>query len=280
MLFIKPSEISGKIMTLLDESDQFALIVSPYVKISKWYKLLKKLESLKLRNITNHFIIRDDQGNSNSFHELDNLKISYFAIPNLHCKLYMNEKYAIVSSMNLLFSSEINSIELAYQTETESEYLELKTFSERHLGMNFDLSKSTHSSHEENVDWRDMVCEVLNQKLSRKYSVGQDGIYFNINTGKNNYSSSIFSYDRNLFQISGILTSREYEWLNSNKTLIPKIEGLTISIMEGSGNKYCTINGTLTKQLESKHVGAVKPIEAKLLAESFTNFILAVDRFK
>ncbi len=44
MKFIKPPELSSKIMTLLDESDTFVILVSPYVKISRWYKLLKKLE--------------------------------------------------------------------------------------------------------------------------------------------------------------------------------------------------------------------------------------------
>lgn len=110
-------------MTLFDESDEFVLIVSSYVKILRWYKLLKKLENLKRRKIKHSFIIRDDfSGNSNSFKELDELGIGFTAIPDLHCKLYMNEKYVIVSSMNLLLSSEINSIELAYQTETKEEY--------------------------------------------------------------------------------------------------------------------------------------------------------------
>lgn len=37
MKFIKPSEISSKVMTLFDESDEFVLVVSPYVKILRWY---------------------------------------------------------------------------------------------------------------------------------------------------------------------------------------------------------------------------------------------------
>lgn len=208
MKFIKPSEISGKIMTLLEESDEFALIVSPYVKVLKWHKLIKKLENLKRRNIPHQFIIRDDvKGNYNTFNELEELQINYIAIPNLHCKLYMNEKYAIVSSMNLLFSSEINSIELAYQTETEEEYLELKTFCERHLGVNFSLEKQPKTNIVPDVDWRDLVYDILSNSINNRISLSQKDSDFIVNTGKNNYSGFIWNSKDNRLRISGILTS-------------------------------------------------------------------------
>ena len=124
MKFIKPSEISSKIMTLIEESDEFVIIVSPYVKISKWYKLLKKIENLKKRNIPMEFYVREDKNNYNSFNELNQFNLKFNAVSDLHAKLYINEKYAIVGSMNLLLSSEINSLEIAYQTESEKEYNE------------------------------------------------------------------------------------------------------------------------------------------------------------
>jgi hypothetical protein len=40
---INPSEISARILTLLDESDERVIIVSPYMKISKWYKFVNKV---------------------------------------------------------------------------------------------------------------------------------------------------------------------------------------------------------------------------------------------
>jgi len=44
-------------MTLIEESDEFVVIVSPYVKISKWYKLVKKFEKLNTKNIPVIFVI-------------------------------------------------------------------------------------------------------------------------------------------------------------------------------------------------------------------------------
>lgn len=46
MKLIKPSEISARIFTLLDESDERVMIVSPYLKISKWYKFINKVNEL------------------------------------------------------------------------------------------------------------------------------------------------------------------------------------------------------------------------------------------
>jgi hypothetical protein len=36
--WINPSEISAMILILLDESDERVIIVSPYMKISKWHR--------------------------------------------------------------------------------------------------------------------------------------------------------------------------------------------------------------------------------------------------
>ena len=85
MKLIKPSEISGRILTLLDESDERVIIVSPYMKISKWYKFINKVDSLKSRKI-----------------------------PHLHNKPYLNERYGIVTYMKLLLRSAINSLEIGY----------------------------------------------------------------------------------------------------------------------------------------------------------------------
>jgi hypothetical protein len=51
MQLIKLSEISSKIMSLIDEAERRFIAVSPYVKISKWDKMKKKLSSLAQRGI-------------------------------------------------------------------------------------------------------------------------------------------------------------------------------------------------------------------------------------
>lgn len=159
MKFIMPSEISGKIMTLLEESDEFAVIVSPYVKVSKWYKLTNKLKSLIIRRVHIEFFVREDSTNEKSYAELDDIDIKYTKVPNLHCKFYFNEKKAIVTSMNLLQSSDTNSLEMAYETETPKEYLEIKQFYERYLKSRV-IDKKEYlpqsiSRYDSNLNWKD-----------------------------------------------------------------------------------------------------------------------------
>lgn len=278
MKFIKPSEISSKIMTLIEESDEFVILVSPYVKISKWYKLIKKLENLDSRNIPVEFIIRDDQTNQRSFQELNDLGIRYSPIRDLHCKLYINEKYAIVSSMNLLLSSEINSLELAYQTENESEYQELKEFCERYLSIDFDKTKVQNETF--TSDWRDHVCNTLRENAGINIKATQENEAFLVNTGTNNYTSFIYNGKQNHLRISGILSGKEFEFLNDNKDSIPKIDGVVLELIHGQNRHYDTIWATSEKPLNSYDLNNVYDNEKSLVADQVTNFIIEIDNFK
>lgn len=263
-------------MTLIEESDEHIVIVSPYVKISKWYKLLKKFDSLKKRNIPIDFIIRDDKTNQTSFTELNNLGINYTAIKDLHCKLYLNEKYAIVSSMNLLLSSEINSLELAYQTETETELNELKDFCKRYL--NIDFSKSTEVDFD--GEWRDFVCSSISERIERNVNAQQDNGNFNVNTGRNNYSAFIWNSKQNQLRISGILSGKEYDFLIRNKQNMPEVKGLSIELQKGGNGHYDTIWGTSEISLKSVDLNDVHDNEKTIVAEMIMNFILEIDGFK
>jgi hypothetical protein len=133
MKLIKPSEISARILTLLDESDERVIIVSPYMNISRWYKLVNKFNELKTRRIHLGIYVRDDPDNTATYRDLDQLALPYKKIPHLYSKLYLNERYGIVTSMNLLLSSEINSLEIGYTTETWTEYNDLSSFYQRHI---------------------------------------------------------------------------------------------------------------------------------------------------
>jgi hypothetical protein len=51
MKLIKPSEISARILTLLDERDEGVISVSPHMRISKWYKFANRVNELKTRSV-------------------------------------------------------------------------------------------------------------------------------------------------------------------------------------------------------------------------------------
>lgn len=263
-------------MTLIEESDEYVIIVSPYVKISKWYKLLKKFNNLNQRNIPVNFIIRDDKTNQTSFDQLNELGINFTAIKDLHCKLYMNEKYAIVSSMNLLLSSEINSLELAYQTETETEQNELKEFCERHLSIDF--SNSTDVSYD--VDLKDYICKSISKKIGRNVAAHQENGTLNINIGINNYSAFIWNSKQNKLRISGVLSSKEYDFINKNKQNMPKVTGLNIELQKGGNRFNDMVWGTSEIPLKSYDLYNVIDNEKSIIAKKILTFILEIDGFK
>lgn len=294
MKFIKPSEISSKVMTLIEESDEFVVLVSPYVKISKWYKLVKKLETLKSRQIPLQFIIRDDRGNANSFSELKDLGINYKAIPDLHAKLYINEKYAIVSSMNLLLSYEINSLELAYKTETKEEYDELKEFCERHLNISFSPKEKKQaifktkkkevtklvSKIPNGVDWRQYVMETL-RKGNSTYMEGcmEDG-KFMIKYGSNKYEAFIANAKSNTLRMNAILTKSEYDELGSvgglpfdNQSIIPEMYA-------GRNGNYNMLWASLDVSLLTNNFDYTYKKDQDAIADAIIEFVSTVAKFK
>jgi hypothetical protein len=131
MELIKPSEISGRIMTLIEEADEKLVLVSPYYNISKWDKLLHRLTELKRKNISVEIYVREHE--AQSIQEILKQGFKYSAIPNLHTKLYFNEKQAIVSSMNLNQSSDTNSLDIGLVNETTEEYEMLVNYYERYI---------------------------------------------------------------------------------------------------------------------------------------------------
>ncbi len=277
MKFIKPSEISGKIMSLIDESDKFVLMVSPYIRIAKWYKLLNTLEKLAKRNVPFTFIIREND--ADSIKELTSLGFQYSSIKNLHSKLYLNEKYAIVSSMNLLLSSEINSLEIAYMTESQDEYDELVEYCKRHLHVDFD---SIYQRSESNFrgDWRDYVFQILSEKLNARVRMQGDQRNLNINTGVNNYNAFIWGTKEKFLRISGILAYKEYEVLKENPGQIKRIPGMNIDLVEGGNGYYDTIAATSAISLNSTNINDIEENEKDFVAETIIKFVFALDEFK
>lgn len=140
MKFIPPLEISSKIMTLIEESNKELILVSPYVEISKWDKMKKCIERAVNRKVKITFIARKNAKQDLSF--LEQLGINLILINDLHAKLYLNENYGILTSQNIVYYSDINSIDIAHQTENNSEKKELVDFINKYI-INIELVKKT-----------------------------------------------------------------------------------------------------------------------------------------
>jgi|GEM_PF-887518 len=129
MKIIPYLEISSKITTLIDSAEKELFIVSPFVNIDKWEKMKDCLIRARNKNVKIWFYVRKNAEHNNySLRYLYEIGINPIFIENLHAKLYVNERYGIVSSQNLYYYSDIKSIDIGYQTENTEERAELIDF--------------------------------------------------------------------------------------------------------------------------------------------------------
>jgi hypothetical protein len=116
---LRTSEVSFKIEDLITSANNFLILVSPYIKFPQ---RLKKLIEVRLSSgkIKLQITTRDE-----SMKELVWLKrfdsVVVNIVPTLHSKYYMNEKEALITSMNLYEFSMINNYEIGVLIIKDSE---------------------------------------------------------------------------------------------------------------------------------------------------------------
>lgn len=132
------SNISTEIINLIKETEEFCYIVTPYYK--PWPVLEHSLEQAAQKKKRISFIFRyeaDSMGRGLNGH-IEKLNKGYkFEIrllENLHSKLYINEKKAIISSMNLYEASQTRNFEIGYLFDSGYEVKQIfKEFIEEEL---------------------------------------------------------------------------------------------------------------------------------------------------
>ncbi len=275
MKLLQPAVLSGEIQALFDEADKRLIIVSPYVKIDKWFKLKKKLESAIKRNIQIEFYLREDNNNFESFQQVKSLGIEPIGIPDLHTKLYMNEKNAIVTSLNLLLYSDTYSLDIGYKTETSKEYDELSDYYNRYLKKRQSLKNIGPAP-----DWRDRLYALLTKNFG-KVSINGENNKLQIKTGRNNYDCFIASErSKNLLRITGILSKAEYLRTEQQLKQINTKVGLKLEPIAGNDSRYDSIWCTLASGLKSITIDEIQQPEQDIAINLILKFITEVERIK
>ncbi|MEN8156635.1 MAG: hypothetical protein ABFS10_06780 [Bacteroidota bacterium] len=281
MKFIKPSEISAKILTLLEESDERVIIVSPYIKISKWYKLILKIQSLKARNIVTEIYVRDDTNNKTTYHELDQLELEYKKIPHLHSKLYLNEKYGIITSMNLLLSSEINSLEIGYTTETRKEYKELIRFYHRHIrkGIPVHIGSIAGQNSADVQEIMHSIREGLKKSVKNPWLwLAEHALH--ISTDRNIYNVSISDDYLRIFTSLKVVPGADQKSSQCSSVIPKKLGDLTsmkIEVHPDPQPGILQLSGQAQHFLESTCITGILKDEADYVIESIIKYIKAID---
>ena len=118
------NDVTTRILDIVRDAKRFVVLVSPYV--DRVGHVEHELQKAQQNGVKVLVVVRHDGntiGGSNSqkaqdwFNEHD---IPVQAVPDLHAKFYLNEKQAVVTSMNLLRSSWSGSLELGVPVTGEA----------------------------------------------------------------------------------------------------------------------------------------------------------------
>jgi hypothetical protein len=278
---IRPSEISSRILSLLDESDERVIIVSPYMKISKWYKFVNKVNELKTRSILTEIYVRDDPDNTATYRDLDQLALQYKKIPHLHSKLYLNERYGIVTSMNLLLSSEINSLEIGYATETWSEYNDLLGYYHRYIHIGEPVHCDTIAGQPA-ADLKEIMHSIREElkKTAKNSWPWLAGNTLHISTGRNNYRVSIKDGYLSITTRLRMATGSGQRSIQQGSLIVKKVGDLTAmkaEIHPGPLPDILQLSGQAQHTLKSTCITGILKAEAAYIMESVRRFIDATD---
>jgi predicted rRNA methylase YqxC with S4 and FtsJ domains len=107
--FISTTEISYHIEKIIKESKFFLVLISPYFKV---HERLQKLLIKKSAYTSITIVYGKEELNKSEWYWIEKLKEKNIHFEkNLHGKIYLNEEYALITSMNLYEYSQVNNIE-------------------------------------------------------------------------------------------------------------------------------------------------------------------------
>ncbi|RME59772.1 hypothetical protein D6779_03510 [Candidatus Parcubacteria bacterium] len=135
MKLVPPFQIAGEILGLIHASNKVLVLVSPYVNFKNWGAMKNELRKAVERGVRVEFFMRKNrhEGLPADYWTLKELGITPKLVPNLHAKLYYSENAGIVTSMNLLTSSNLNAIELGLRCENREEIQQLHEYVKKYL---------------------------------------------------------------------------------------------------------------------------------------------------
>ena len=128
---ITDQEIPNEIINLIKESEEYVVIVSPYLDL--WGHLTTQLKMKIERGVSIQLHYRTNEVKSKTLKELKQIGVKLNNIDTLHSKLYLSEKKGIISSMNLYKFSSEESREMGLVSDERSLLKQYKHYIETEL---------------------------------------------------------------------------------------------------------------------------------------------------
>lgn len=125
-----------RLSELIVGAQKHLILVSPYVQLDGYRTLTRDLKAALKRSVQIRLVVRSrdnstrqDVTASADISELRSLGLKLYEVKDLHAKVYLSEKAALVTSLNLLQSSFNNSIEIGVRLDAgTSQYKQVYGF--------------------------------------------------------------------------------------------------------------------------------------------------------
>ena len=177
---IGTTKISYEIEEILDTAEKYLILVSPYLKLNQRLKVKLSDAFKKVDNI--YLIYRENELKNQELLWLKSFKnLKLFSIKNLHSKIYLNQDFALISSMNLYEYSQINNHEIGVKFEYYEDQNEYKdTLNEIRIMLESEYNDNSFSEIMESIEDYTMgrLFGVLNDNYSfQNYRSGSQDLY-------------------------------------------------------------------------------------------------------
>lgn len=277
MKIIPPYQITSEILTLIHEAEEYLILVSPYVNFNNWESIKVAIVNASKRNIKIKFYTRLEDNNFKSWEQIEALDIQPKLVKNLHSKLYFNEKTGIVTSMNLLTSSNLNAMEFGAIYNIPEELQELKSYVKKYLEPNVEKEKPNDedlyiAKEKFQILTQNYLSDSLDKRVSCKWQNGSLVI-----NAKNTYYISLDKV-RNTFSISGIVSGLESENFRIFQ-MNTKINNLEL-FNDIGGNTLDSFTAASKKSFSNNNFDFLSVNEKKEILDYTLGFIFELTEFK
>jgi hypothetical protein len=277
MKIIPPYKISSEILEVIHEAQEYLILVSPYVDFTNWEGMKKAIQSALTRNVKIKFYVRFEDKNFKSWEQIEAFGIVPKLVKNLHTKLYFSEKVGIVTSMNLLTSSNLNAIEFGSVYNTAEEMNELKSYVKKYLEPHIEAEKPNEddlyiAKEKFQILLENFLSNILESRVNCRWQKGT--LLINAN---NTYYLSLDKV-RNTLDISGIVSGLEGEQFRmfcANSTL----NNCDI-FCGGSGDSISSFSATSKQSYSNSNFDFLMVKEKKEILDYTLQFIQEMKAFK
>jgi hypothetical protein len=272
MQTIAPNQISNILSQIIAESKEYLILVSPYVNLKHWFSIENDLKMALERGVNIQFYVRQDADNFKSWEQLEAIGIKPKFVKNLHAKLYFNEHMGIVTSMNLLTSSHLSSIEIGIKYESSNELDELKHFVKTHVEPFVEKLKLTDEElYLSKEKFRYILRDFLAQNLRQRVNCWRNEGGFEIRAA--NHYGLYFDKARNSVHAYAIISFVESE---NVKLLIDKSVLRNVSFEVSENALY----GLLNREFSTSNFDHLMVHEKNIILDFIIEFISEIRAFK